>query len=123
VALAGVLAIGPRSGRFPDGEAPRKIQGNNLPVAVLGVLLIWLGWFGFNGGSTLAMDLRVPIIITRTVLAGAAGALACLSCEAITRQLDAAFARVWTVDEEYDELVLQASAGMYTHIDGGHRRV
>ncbi|MBT6619893.1 MAG: response regulator [Gemmatimonadetes bacterium] len=43
--------------------------------------------------------------------------------EAIVRQLDAAFSRIWTVDEECDELVLQASAGLYTHLDGGHARV
>ena len=51
VALAAVLVIGPRLGRYgPDG---RPIEGHNLPLSMLGVLLLWVGWFGFNGGSTL----------------------------------------------------------------------
>ncbi len=79
VALAALLVIGPRAGRFPEDGTPRKIQGANLPVAGLGVILLWLGWFGFNGGSTLAMNETVPRIITNTVLAGAAGLVAALA--------------------------------------------
>lgn len=70
VALAALLVIGPRTGRFgTDGEV-RRISGSNLPFAVLGVLLLWLGWFGFNGGSTLALTDAVPRVIGNTVLAG-----------------------------------------------------
>ncbi len=79
VALAVVLVIGPRKGRFPHGEPPRKIHGHNLPMAMLGVLLLWLGWLGFNGGSTLALDERVPRIIANTVLAGCTGLLTVLA--------------------------------------------
>ncbi len=73
VALAALLVIGPRSGRFPPQAAPRKIPGANLPLAMLGGLLLWFGWFGFNGGSALAFNERVPSIIVTTLLAGAAG--------------------------------------------------
>jgi ammonium transporter len=72
-ALAILLIIGARAGRFPKGEPPRKIPGSNLPISALGVLLLWIGWFGFNGGSTLVMDNRVIHIIANTVIAGSAG--------------------------------------------------
>ena len=73
ISLAILLIIGPRTGRFPINRPPRKIPGANLPTATLGVLLLWLGWFGFNGGSTLAMNDQVPPIIANTVFAGAGG--------------------------------------------------
>lgn len=78
VALAAILVIGPRIGRF-DGERP-GIHGHNLTLATFGVLMLWFGWFGFNGGSTLAMNDSVPLIIVNTNLAGAFGGLACLAC-------------------------------------------
>ncbi len=75
-ALAAVLHIGPRHGRFPDDAPPQSIIGTNLPLATLGVLLLWLGWFGFNGGSTLAMNDQITSIIANTVFAGSGGMLA-----------------------------------------------
>ncbi|MBA2114430.1 ammonium transporter [Bremerella alba] len=78
VALAAILVIGPRIGRF-EGENP-GIHGHNLTLATFGVLMLWFGWFGFNGGSTLAMNDSVPLIIVNTNLAAAFGGLACLSC-------------------------------------------
>lgn len=66
VALAAILIIGPRLGRYD--VAGRRIPGSNLPLAILGGLLIWFGWFGFNGGSTLAWDGRVPSILLNTCL-------------------------------------------------------
>ncbi|MFN3986578.1 MAG: ammonium transporter [Rhodocyclaceae bacterium] len=76
VALAAVLLVGPRSGRFVPGEAPRVIPGGNLPLAMLGVLLLAFGWFGFNGGSTFAFVASVPMIMINTALAAAAGVVA-----------------------------------------------
>ncbi|MCP5068825.1 MAG: ammonium transporter [bacterium] len=73
-ALAAVMVIGPRIGRF--GPEANKLQGHNLVLAALGVLLIWFGWFGFNGGSGFAFDDRVPTILITTFLAGAVGGLA-----------------------------------------------
>lgn len=77
IALAAVLVIGPRIGRF--GPRGRRIDGHNLPMATLGVFLLWFGFFGFNGGSTLALDTTVPMIIANTALAGACGGLGALA--------------------------------------------
>ena len=79
-ALSLLFIIGPRLGRFSPVRPPRRISGANLPMATLGVVLLWFGWFGFNGGSTLAMDERVPGIIANTVFAGGAGLVTALGC-------------------------------------------
>ena len=69
--LAAVLVLGPRLGRFgPEG---REIEPHNMPMAALGMFLIFIGWFGFNGGSTLAFDGSVPLVLVNTLLAAAAG--------------------------------------------------
>jgi Amt family ammonium transporter len=73
VALAAIIIIGPRLGRFEQGI--RLPPGNNLPLSALGVLLIWFGWFGFNGGSTLALTDAVPLIILNTFISAAWGGL------------------------------------------------
>ncbi len=86
VALAALLVIGPRQGRFPRVGTHRKIHGSNLPLSVLGVLLLWLGWFGFNGGSTLALNDHVAGIITNTFLAGASGSMVTLTIGWILRK-------------------------------------
>ena len=52
-ALAAVLVIGPRIGRFKKDQTPKKVPGSNVPMAMLGTMLLWMGWIGFNGGSTL----------------------------------------------------------------------
>ena len=71
--LALLMIIGPRIGRF-GGSAP--IKASNLPLATLGVLLLFIGWLGFNGGSTLVMDESVPLILVNTIIGGSVGALA-----------------------------------------------
>jgi len=78
VALAAVLIVGPRTNRFGADGKSNKIQGHDLPMAILGTMLLFFGWFGFNGGSTLAMDKSVAVIIVNTVLAGSAGAILAL---------------------------------------------
>lgn len=78
VSLAALIVIGTRDGRFsPNGES-NKITGYNIPMSVLGALLLYLGWFGFNGGSTLALNESVPKIIANTALAGATGGMTAL---------------------------------------------
>ena len=73
VSLAVVIIIGARTGRFtPSGKAV-QIHGSNLPFSVLGAMLIWLGWLGFNGGSVLALNSKVALIILNTMLASASG--------------------------------------------------
>ncbi|WP_376693913.1 ammonium transporter [Wenzhouxiangella sp. EGI_FJ10409] len=82
-ALAGVLLLGPRQGRFgPDGKA-RAIPGANLPLATLGTFILWMGWFGFNGGSELAVSSvesanNVARVFVNTNTAAAAGLVAAL---------------------------------------------
>ncbi|MEM0980619.1 MAG: ammonium transporter, partial [Cyanobacteria bacterium P01_H01_bin.58] len=73
VALATAIIVGPRIGRFSRKRRRPLLVGYDLPLALLGTLLLWLGWFGFNGGSVLALNEQVPGIIANTVLAGAAG--------------------------------------------------
>lgn len=73
VSLAALLVIGARTGRFPPGRPPEKIHGSNLPLSILGAMLIWFAWFGFNGGSTLALNEQVAGIIVNTVLSSVAG--------------------------------------------------
>lgn len=75
IALAVILVLGPRQGRFEQTRDGRSLPGSNLPMAMLGALLLLFGWFGFNGGSTFAFDGRVPGIIANTVLAAIAGIL------------------------------------------------
>jgi len=77
MALAAVMIVGPRLGRFDENAKP--MRGSNLPVATVGVLVLWFGWFGFNGGSALAFNEQVPIILVNTSLAAAAGGFTLLS--------------------------------------------
>jgi len=78
LALAAVLIVGPRIGRF-DGDS-NITKGANYPVATVGVLVLWFGWFGFNGGSALEFDAEiVPNIVVNTFLAAAAGGFSLVS--------------------------------------------
>ena len=79
-ALAALLLLGPRKGKYgPDGK-PRAIPGHNMPLFGLGVLILWLGWFGFNPGSTLnASDGRFAEILIITNMAAAAGVLSAVA--------------------------------------------
>ena len=81
-ALAGALILGPRLGKYKDGKVV-PMPGANLPIATLGVFILWLGWFGFNGGSQLAMGTvgdvaDVSRIFANTNAAAAGGAIAAL---------------------------------------------
>lgn len=75
IALVGAKLIGPRVGKFGADGKPNAIPGHHIPMAVVGTFILCFGWFGFNPGSTLAgTDLRIGVIATNTMLAGAAGA-------------------------------------------------
>lgn len=72
-ALAGVIVLGPRLGKYVNGSI-KPIMGHNMPLATIGVFLLWLGWFGFNGGSVLSADAEgVSYVLVTTSLAAAAG--------------------------------------------------
>ena len=76
MALVGARAVGARIGKFTDAGEPVAILGHSIPIATLGTIILWFGWFGFNAGSTLAAtDLRISIIATNTFLAACAGTL------------------------------------------------
>lgn len=74
-ALAGTIVLGPRKGKYgPRGEI-RAIPGHNIPMAAIGVFILWLGWFGFNPGSTTTGDTSIAMIFVNTNLAAAAGVI------------------------------------------------
>lgn len=77
VALAALLVVGPRGGRFVDGKV-QKINPSNLPMAMLGGIILWFGWIGFNGGSSMQMNAGVAPIIMKTLLAAGAGLMVSL---------------------------------------------
>ena len=77
IALAAVIILGPRIGKYSEANKG-KFTGSSFPLAVLGTLILWFGWFGFNGGSNGAMDETVPLILINTFLAAAFGLLTAL---------------------------------------------
>jgi len=77
-ALAGTLVLGPRLGKYDAKGRPRAIPGHNLPLAGLGVFILWIGWFGFNAGSTTAGVKDIAWIFANTNLAAAAGVVGAL---------------------------------------------
>ncbi|MBI2907807.1 MAG: ammonium transporter [Chloroflexi bacterium] len=78
-ALIGAAMLGPRIGKFNKDGTPNAIMGHNVPFVVVGTFILFLGWFGFNPGSTLAAtDLRISAIAVSTFLAGVTGAVVAL---------------------------------------------
>jgi ammonium transporter, Amt family len=76
MALVGAKIVGPRAGKFGADGSVRPIPGHNIPMVVLGTLILAFGWFGFNAGSSLAgTDTQIGIIASNTMLASAAGAM------------------------------------------------
>jgi len=72
--LVGAMLLGPRIGKYSDGK-PQAMPGHNMAIATLGALVLWIGWYGFNPGSLLALDQWVPYVAVTTTLAAAAGAI------------------------------------------------
>lgn len=110
VALVGVYLVGPRQGRFDRDGFPRKLRANSPTYATLGTLILWLGWWGFNGGSTLTLDDRVGGIVLNTNLAAAMGGLV-------------AFAHVYLLpnhDEIVDKFLGGALGGLVAITAGCH---
>ncbi|MGF1537525.1 MAG: ammonium transporter [Elainellaceae cyanobacterium] len=82
-ALVGAVFLGPRIGKYQEGQ-PAALPGHNLSLAMLGCLILWIGWFGFNPGSELAASENVPFIAVTTNLAAAAGAVAATATSWVT---------------------------------------
>ncbi|MBU0973587.1 MAG: ammonium transporter [Proteobacteria bacterium] len=74
-ALAGAMVLGPRLGKYTSTGAVKPILGHNIPLAALGVFILWVGWFGFNPGSTTAASKDIAMIFVNTNLAAAAGCI------------------------------------------------
>ena len=90
LALAGAIMLGPRLGKYGPDKKPRAIVGHNIPLAALGVFILWFGWFGFNAGSTTTGDLSIGRIAVTTNIAAAGGAVAAmLTAWVIFRKPDA----------------------------------
>jgi Amt family ammonium transporter len=74
IALTGAIVLGPRIGKFKKDGKPVAIAGHHIPMAIIGTIILFFGWFAFNSGSTLAgTDLRLGIVATNTIIAGAFG--------------------------------------------------
>jgi ammonium transporter, Amt family len=88
-ALAGIIVIGPRIGKFVNGKV-KGIMGHNMPLLTIGAFLLWLGWFGFNGGSVLSADPgAVSYVLVTTCLAAAAGIIGSMAAS-------------WTIQKQPD---------------------
>ncbi|PLX41984.1 MAG: ammonium transporter [Deltaproteobacteria bacterium] len=75
-ALAGAIVVGPRIGKYTKDKKPRAIPGHSIPLASLGVFILFFGWFGFNPGSTTTGDSSIALIAVTTALAAAGGSVA-----------------------------------------------
>jgi len=76
-AFMGAFLLGPRVGKYDSNGKPRAIPGHNIPFAIFGVFILWMGWFGFNPGSELLADEFVITVAVNTLLAAAAGGVLC----------------------------------------------
>lgn len=76
IALSGAIVIGPRIGKFKKDGSSRAFPGHNIPMAIIGTIILFFCWFAFNAGSTLsASDFRLSVVATNTMIAGAIGGL------------------------------------------------
>ena len=76
IALAGAIVLGPRIGKFKKDGTARAFPGHNIPMAIVGTIILFFCWFSFNAGSTLnASDFRLAVVATNTMIAGAVGGL------------------------------------------------
>lgn len=75
VSVVGIWMVGPRIGRYSASGKVQPMKSSDYSYSILGVMILWFGWFGFNGGSTLAFNADVPLIILNTNLAAAASAV------------------------------------------------
>jgi Amt family ammonium transporter len=89
-ALAFILLLGPRMGKYLPGGRVKPILGHSMPLAMIGVMLLWLGWFGFNGGSVLNADpVAVSfVLVTTSIAAAAGGVVAIITSWAIIKKPD-----------------------------------
>ncbi len=114
-ALMGAIFLGPRIGKYGKDGKPRAIPGHSIPLAITGVFILLIGWFGFNAGSELAADEYVTQIAVTTILAAAAGALT----SGITIWLRSGFPDVAMVGNGLLAGLVSITAGCATMTNGG----
>ena len=86
-ALAGAIMLGPRLGKYGPNGSIKAIPGHSMPLVTIGVFLLWLGWFGFNGGSVLSADPgAVSYVLVTTSIAAAAGIIGAMICSDIVQK-------------------------------------
>ena len=107
-ALVGAVTLGPRLGKYAKDGSIKPIRGHNLPLASIGVFLLWFGWYGFNGGSVLSADpAGVSLVFVTTTLAGASGIIG-------------AMAASWSISKKPDlSMVLNGSLAGLVGITAG----
>ena len=107
-ALVGAVILGPRLGKYAKDGSIKPIRGHNLPLASIGVFLLWFGWYGFNGGSVLSADpAGVSLVFVTTTLAGASGIIG-------------AMAASWSISKKPDlSMVLNGSLAGLVGITAG----
>ena len=89
-ALVGIYLLGARTGKFDENGKPRVLPASNIPIAASGVLILWLGWFGFNGGSVLSADpsLTSLTLVTTCLAAAAGGITSAISANILYKKYD-----------------------------------
>lgn len=89
-AMVGAIFVGPRLGKFGKDGKPRAIPGHSVPMAILGTLILWVGWYGFNPGSQLAADFPIvaDVAVTTTLAAAAGGVTAMFTTWALQKKPD-----------------------------------
>ena len=107
-ALVGATILGPRLGKYAKDGSIKPIRGHNLPLAAIGVFLLWFGWYGFNGGSVLSADPgAVSLVFVTTTLAGAAGIIGAMVAS-------------WTISKKPDlSMILNGSLAGLVGITAG----
>ena len=114
LALAGAIVLGPRIGKYVKGK-PKAIVGHNIPLAALGVFILWFGWFGFNAGSTTTGNGEIGYIAVTTNLSAAAGAVvALITAWIVLKKPDASMALNGALAG-----LVSITAGCYTVTPGG----
>ena len=116
LALAAIIIIGPRVGRFDDIN--NSIRGHNIPLASVGVFLLWFGWLGFNGGSAYVFNEGTPLIILNTIISGAVGSAVALI---VTYIYHKRWSVIWTLNGALGGLV--AVTGSANNISTGNAAI
>jgi len=108
VALAGIMVVGARRGRFDESGKIQKLGRSNIPFATLGTFILWFSWFGFNGGSLLQFQQKIGLILLNTNFAAAAGVVGAIMTT-----------RLFIRDHSYMEAIFSGALGGLVAVTAG----